>query len=211
MTNEEIIYQDIKGDFSFVFAKPRNGFTWYLKIGDYISKTYHVRVIKPPSIISFSSNIRYPDFLNYKNRHVSDIHSILNVAFNSTLNIKLEVDQIYSGVSIFQDINKEVQLEKVSCHWWSGSWVVKDALPLKILFKNKEGYSVQHPDSLYIYVINDQPPSINVKNIELDFLPFSKSIPIVSNVLDELGINSLILKYKDNNQWHIYEEATNIN
>ena len=201
--NQSYFLQNQNGTFSYTFTDSRSDVNFYVEANGIKSESYHLNVIKTPTIQNISINLKYPNYIRKKNETINNTGSILipegtkttwNVATNQT-----------DSVAFISDKKQQFFLQSET-NLFSHSKMVLKPFYYQIATSNSE---LKEFEKLFfkVDVVKDEFPKIEVFS-DIDSL--NNTAQFVGKFSDDYGIRKLEVVFydEDNSTQKITQKIT---
>ncbi len=201
--NQSYFLQNQNGTFSYTFTDSRSDVNFYVEANGIKSESYHLNVIKTPTIQNISINLKYPNYIRKKNETINNTGSILipegtkttwNVATNQT-----------DSVAFISDKKQQFFLQSET-NLFSHSKMVLKPFNYQIATSNSE---LKEFEKLFfkVDVVKDEFPKIEVFS-DIDSL--NNTAQFVGKFSDDYGIRKLEVVFydEDNSTQKITQKIT---
>lgn len=201
--NQSYFLKNQNGTFSYTFTDSRSHVNFYVEANGIKSESYHLNVIKTPTIQNISINLKYPNYIGKKNETINNTGSILipegtkttwNVATNQT-----------DSVAFISDKKQQFFLQSET-NLFSHSKMVLKPFNYQIATSNSE---LKEFEKLFfkVDVVKDEFPKIEVFS-DIDSL--NNTAQFVGKFSDDYGIRKLEVVFydEDNSKQKITQKIT---
>lgn len=180
-----------KTSFSYLFKNIQKETSFKLSAGGFFSIPYSIKLIKKPSLLKFSTNIKYPKYVGKKDEILQN-KGDLTIPEGTEINWNFITENVTNLSVIFPDTTmpihhageKEFQFELLP----------KNSTSYRVLLSNNDIQNQQEDISYIINVLKDEYPKIEVKQQSDSLL--NKRIYFKGNTRDDYGLTKLTFNYK---------------
>lgn len=176
--------------FTYTFTNLNQNINFHLSSSDYNSDTKTISIINKPTISVFKLFLDYPNYLGKKDEYILGTG---NASIPSGTKVSWGLSAINTSEIFFNESSNKLKFAKNEAGF-NFSKIIKSNLDYRLVLNNSN-YKNIHQLAYHIQVIQDQYPTIEVKQIP-DSLKLKQDY-CLGNVSDDYGLTKLNVVYYD--------------
>ncbi len=181
-------------NFNFTFDKIQDETDFNFIASGFNSDSYKIELLKRPSLLSFSVNLKYPRYLNKTNEEFDNVGNLV-IPQGTEIEWKFKTDETDSLSMVF-DNSTRYKINKPYFTDFSFQKKIMQSSNYELQLRNKQTTNADKI-SYYINTIPDKFPLINIEQIKDTTL--YNYIGIGGTISDDYGLNALKFFYRKKN------------
>ncbi|MFD1315018.1 DUF4175 family protein [Namhaeicola litoreus] len=175
--------------FSYLFENIDHSFSFYTEANGVKSENFEITLIEAPSIIDFSLELVFPDYLK---RSIEQINNTGNITVPEGTNVIWKIRTKSTDEITFKS-DVETEFDKVKPNYFEFKRIIRNDLKYQVFSSNKN-LKAYEKLSFEIDVVKDEFPVIEVKS-DIDSISRGDA-HFLGLITDDYGISTLEFWYK---------------
>ena len=195
------LQQTVPGQFEYVFTQPKNEIKFSLSANEVKSKSYHLDVLKVPSLVNFEMFLDYPSYINKQDETLKSTGSA-TIPEGTNVTWKMNTRST-NEISLYS--KDTLKFENLSDGKFAVSTRIYQNLDYNISTSNQKLKDYENL-AFTINVIRDDYPEMNIK-MEIDSLD-NQTLYFYGQISDDYGLRQLQLVYYPSNKEQVKATQT---